>query len=192
MPLYRIRPPRRCRGVNSFQYFQLKEDASLSMPIRIFHFAVEGDYTAGKPIDPGSVPKHQVAYFEYSPQVEICDVLFRPVLLVKSEIKKLWQFYEPHMKYKGVQVFANDTRINVAPMYWCPMIDSISCMDVGTQRYPDRSIKRLVLQFQAVQGRHIFQVAGLLERITVVSLPVAESMLKRSATGFQLQAVDLV
>lgn len=178
--------------MNAFQYFQLKEDDSLSMPIRIFHFAVEGDYTEGKPIDPENVPKHQVAYFEYSPQVEICDVLFRPILLVKSELKKLWQRYEPGMKCKGVQVFANDTRINVAPMYWCPMIDAVSCMDVGTQWHPDRSMKHLVLQFRAVQGRHIFQVAGLSERITVVSLPVAESMLKRGATGFQLQAVDLV
>ena len=178
--------------MNSFQYFQLNEDADLSMPIKIFHFTVDGDYTVGKPIDPAIVPKHQVAYFEYSPQVEMCDVLFQPVLLIESAIKKLWHLYEPKMKFKGVQVFANNTTINVAPMYWCPMISSISCMDEETERYPDGSLKHLVLQFRAVQGRHIFQVAGISERVTVVSLPVAESMLKRGATGFQLQAVDLV
>ena len=178
--------------MNSFQYFQFQEDVRLSMPIKIFHFAVEGDYTNGKPIDPKIVPKHQVAYFEYSPQVEICDVLFQPVLLIESAVKKLWQLYEPRMKFKGIQVFANDPKINVAPMYWCPMVDAIPCMDIATEQYPDGSLKHLVLRFRAVQGRHIFQVAGLTDRITVVSLPVAESLLKRGATGFQLQAVDLV
>lgn len=119
-------------------------------------------------------------------------MLFTPVLLVENSIKKRWNLYEPRMKFKGVQVFANDLQINVNPMYWCPMIDAIPCMDTRTEQYPDGLLKHLVLQFQAVQGHHIFQVAGLTERITVVSLPVAESMLKRGATGFQLQAVDLV
>lgn len=177
--------------MNSFQYFQLKQDADLSNPIQIFHFAVEGDYTEGKPIDPAIVPKHQVAYFEYSPQVEICDVLFWPTLLVENTIKKLWGLYEPRMKFKGVQVFANDPKINAAPMYWCPVIDSIACMNEATELYPDHTLKHLAIQFHAIEGRHIFQIAGLSEPVVVVSLPVAESMLKRSAIGFDLEAVDL-
>ena len=63
--------------MNSFQYFLFQEDVRLSMPMKIFHFAVEGDYTGGKPIDPKMIPKHQVAYFEYSPQVETVVLLSR-------------------------------------------------------------------------------------------------------------------
>ena len=141
--------------MNSFQYFRLKQDAALSNPIRIFHFAVEGDYTEGRPVDAAIVPKQQVAYFEYSPQTELCE-------------------------------------INVAPMYWCPMIASAACMDETTELYPDGTLKHLAIRFQAVQGRHIFQVAGISEPTVVVSLAVAESMLKRSTIGVELEAVDLV
>ncbi|OUP05488.1 hypothetical protein [Anaeromassilibacillus sp. An200] len=178
--------------MNSFQYFQIKQDKKLSNPIQIFHFAVEGDYTEGKPIDSAIIPKQQVAYFEYSPQVEMCDVLFQPTLLIENSIKKLWRLYEPQMKFKGVQVFANDPKINIAPMYWCPVVPPVACMNEATELYPDKTLKHLAIQFRAVQGRHIFQVAGLSEPVVVVSLPVAESMLKRSAIGFELQAVELV
>ncbi|MFR4977293.1 MAG: hypothetical protein ACLUDG_00010 [Butyricicoccus sp.] len=178
--------------MNSFQYFQLKKDEKLTNPIQIFRFTVEGEYTGGKVIDPRIVPKHQVAYFEYSPQVELCHVLFQPTLLVENSIKRPWHLYEPRIKYKGVQVFANDTQINVSPMYWCPVLDSIDCMDKQTELYPDGKLKNLVIHFKAIQGRHIIQVAGLLEPTVLVSLQVAESMLKRSAIGFELQEVMLV
>ena len=143
-------------------------------------------------MDAAIVPKQQVAYFEYSPQTELCDVLFQPTLLIENSIKKLWRLYEPKMKFKGVQVFANDPKINVAPMYWCPMIASAACMDETTELYPDGTLKHLAIRFQAVQGRHIFQVAGISEPTVVVSLAVAESMLKRSTIGVELEAVDLV
>ena len=178
--------------MNSFQYFQIKQDKKLSNPIQIFHFAVEGDYTEGKPIDSAIIPKQQVAYFEYSPQVEMCDVLFQPTLLIENSIKKLWRLYEPQMKFKGVQVFANDPNFKIAPIYWCQVDTPVACMIEATEQYPDKTMKQLAIQFRAVQGRHIFQVAGLSEPVVVVSLPVAESMLKRSAIGFELQAVELV
>ena len=77
-------------------------------------------------------------------------------------------------------------------MYWCSVVPPVSCMNEANELYPGKTFKHLAIQFRAVQGRHIFQVAGLSEPVVVVSLPVAESMLKRSAIGFELQAVELV
>ena len=46
--------------MKSFEYFWLKPDASLSNPIKIFHFAVEGPVTTGMVIDPKKIPKHHL------------------------------------------------------------------------------------------------------------------------------------
>lgn len=178
--------------MNSFEYFQLKPDPKLSNPIQIFRFVVDGEYIEGRPIDPATVPKHQVAYFEYSPQVELCHVLFQPVLLIENSIKRLWHLYEPKAEYKGVQVFATDPEVNLSPMYWCPVLDQVDCVDKKTEFFPNGTVKKLAVRYQAVQGRHIFRPKGLLEPAVLISLPVAESMLKRSAIGFELQAVELV
>lgn len=178
--------------MKTFEYFQLKRDEKVSNPIQIFHFAVEGDIIPGKPIEPEAVPEHQVSYFEYSPQLEICHVLFQPLLLVEDKVKRLWDLYESQIKYKGVRVFANDSNINISPMYWCPVVEKIDCLDDKSEFYPNGTMKKLVVRFQTVEEHHVFQVQGVLEPITIVSLPVAESMLKRSMFGFQLEPVILV
>lgn len=178
--------------MKSFEYFWLKPDPTLSNPIQIFHFAVEGTITPGMIIDPEKIPKHQVAYFEYSPQLEICDILFQPTLLIEDNVKRLWSLYEPHMKFKGVQVFANDPELDVSPMYWSPMLKTINCMDAKTKTYSNGMLEHLVIQFRSIQKQQLFRVGGLLEQVVLVSLPVAESMLKRAQTGFELAPVKLV
>lgn len=175
-----------------FEYFWLKPDAALSNPIRIFHFAVEGPASTGMAIDPEKIPKHQVAYFEYSPQLEICDVLFQPTLLIENKLKRLWSLYEPKMKFKSVQVFANDPAIDVSPLYWSPMLRTVDCVDAKTKTYPNGMLENLVVQFRSIQTHQIFRVGGLLEQVIIISLPVAESMLKRTRTGFELVPVELI
>lgn len=178
--------------MKAFEYFWLKPDATLSNPIQIFHFAVEGPVTTGMTIDPEKIPKHQVAYFEYSPQLEICDVLFRPTLLIENTLKRLWSLYEPQMKFKSVQVFANNPEIDVAPLYWHPMLKKVDCLDEGTSFYPNGMLKSLAVRLRSVQTHQILQVAGPVEDVTLVSLPVAESMLRRFTTGYDLVPVNLV
>lgn len=178
--------------MKSFEYFWLKPDAALSNPIQIFHFAVEGPVTTGMTIDPKKIPKHQVAYFEYSPQLEICDVLFRPTLLIENAVKRLWGLYEPQMKFKSVQVFANDPEKDVSPLYWSPVLKVVDCMDEKTSFYSNGMIENLVVRLRSLQAHQILQVAGLVENVTLVSLPVAESMLRRFTTGYDLVPVNLV
>lgn len=175
-----------------FEYFWLKPDAALSNPIRIFHFAVEGPATTGMAIDPEKIPKHQVAYFEYSPQLEICDVLFQPTLLIENKLKRLWSLYEPKMKFKSVQVFANDPAINVSPLYWRPMPTAIDCLAEEASFYPNGMLENLAVRLKSIQAHQIVQVAGPVEDVTLVSLPVAESMLRRFTTGYDLFPVNLV
>ncbi len=178
--------------MKSFEYFWLKPDVALSNPIQIFHFAVEEPVTAGMTIDPEKIPKHQVAYFEYSPQLEICDVLFRPTLLIENTLKRLWSLYEPQVKFKSVQVFANDPEIDVSPLYWHPMLKTVDCLDEAASFYSNGMLEHLVVRLRSIQAHQILQVAGTIENVTLVSLPVAESMLRRFTTGYELVPVDLV
>lgn len=178
--------------MKSFEYFWLKPDSTLSNPIQIFHFAVEEPVAPGMTIDPKKIPKHQVAYFEYSPQLEICDVIFQPTLLIEDTVKRLWGLYEPQLRFKGVQVFANDPKIDVSPLYWSPMVRTLDCIDAKAKTYPNGMLEHLAVQFRSIQAHHIFKVKGLLEQVIVISLPVAESMLKRAQTGFELVPVELV
>lgn len=96
------------------------------------------------------------------------------------------------MKFKSVQVFANDPEIDVSPLYWSPMLKSVDCMDQETTFYSNGMLENLVVRLRSVQAHQIFQVAGPVENVILVSLPVAESMLRRFTTGYDLVPVNLV
>ena len=96
------------------------------------------------------------------------------------------------MKFKSIQVFANDPEIDVSPLYWSPVLKTVDCMDAETSFYPNGMLKNLVVRLRSIQAHQIFQVAGLVENVTLVSLPVAESMLRRFTTGYDLVPVNLV
>ena len=124
--------------------------------------------------------------------MEICDVLFQPTLLIENKMKRLWGLYESQMKFKSVQVFANAPEIDVSPLYWSPMLKSVDCMDQETTFYSNGMLENLVVRLRSVQAHQIFQVAGPVENVILVSLPVAESMLRRVTTGYDLVPVNLV
>lgn len=52
-------------------------------------------------------------------------------------------------------------------------------------------LKKLVLDRRKIRGKAIFRVGGLLEYKVAVSLPVAESILRRRPYGVSLQRIEV-
>lgn len=130
-----------------------------------------------------------VGYFDSGPDVEICDVLEMPVWLISDQVKRLFHLYESSMAFKGVQVFSIYPEDNTSPLYWWPYIEPVECLSEKTQKYENGTLKELVLKSAPVLQRHIFRVSGLLEHRVIVSLPVAESLLRRGLIGIGLEPV---
>lgn len=130
-----------------------------------------------------------VAYFDNTPQLEIYDATAQPAFIVSDSLKRVFSLYEPQMQFKGIQLYANDLEDNTSPLYWWPFIPPIECLSNETTKYPTGNLKNLVLDYDKISTRQIFRVADLLEFKVVVSLAVAESMLRRKMTGFTLKPV---
>jgi len=171
------------------EYFELMVDPSISNPIQIQHVdhSVYKNDVTYEEFD--AAPKMTVGYFDNSPQTEIYDLLGQPALLISDNLKRLFALYVPEMPFKGIRVYANDLEDNESPLYWWPYIPLIECLSSKATKYPTGMLEHFILDRNALHGEDIFRVDSILENKVVISLSIAESMIRRKMTGFTLKPI---
>ncbi|OUP07852.1 hypothetical protein [Anaeromassilibacillus sp. An200] len=132
-----------------------------------------------------------VAYFCAEAQEEIPCVLHDPSFLISDELKKLFCLYMPDLQMKIVQLFAGEKERHENCMYWLPYFRSVSCLHKDAERYPDGSIKKLIIDKTRLPHIPIFRVNEILEFRVIVELSVAESILRRCPYGVGLTPVEV-
>lgn len=134
-----------------------------------------------------------VAYTEYDKTQEIPDILPYPTYMISDDIQKVFHMYDENISFKAVQVFPNrmDNIEYATKLYWVYDCVSEECMHADTVMYPNGELKELILDKNKVRGREIFRVRGLQENKVVVSLAVAESILRRKPYGVSLKKVSV-
>lgn len=172
------------------RYFELAADSELSNPVFIKGIDKEIYKNGISKEDFNSLKHLHVAYFDNSEQTEICDILEDPAFMVSDALRGVFLLYEPEMEFKGVQLFANDLEDETSPLYWLPYIPPVSCLGAESRKYTNGMLESIVMDREApIGGRHIFRVADILEYKVIISLPVAESMIRRQMTGIMFKPV---
>ncbi|RDY27784.1 hypothetical protein [Lachnotalea glycerini] len=136
--------------------------------------------------------KLKVAYYSGRETEEMCDILKEPTCLISNEIKRLFKLYDRSLEYKGVQLFSTASENTTSPLYWVAGFPIIDCLHESSQKYGNGMLKELILDKKKIRGLNIFRVAGLLEHKVIVTLPVAESILRRRLYGIGLRRVKVV
>ena len=171
------------------RYFELITDPEVSNPIQLQKIDRQQYKNGLSEEEFQAVPELKVAYFQNNPQVEILDVLEAPAFLISDEVKRVFELYEPQMPFRALQVFSMDQEDKTAPLYWLPWIPKIECLSRKSEKYDNGMLKKLVLNLDVPLEHEIFQVAGLIEHKVIVSMAVAESMLRRRQSGFRFVPV---
>lgn len=111
--------------------------------------------------------------------------------LLSDEMKRILEMYNKHIRWKQVHLIHPE--LNHQALYWIPWIPEVEGTSIHTEFYPhDHTLKRLVLDLSRVKGHHFFRLAGIREPYFIVSLEAAESLLRRSLTGFRLHKLELM
>jgi len=124
----------------------------------------------------------------HNPSNVYYDVIDEPVFLVSDAVKKLINIYDDSVVFKFVMLTDEVTKHQ--EVYWLAMIDKIDCISDKCEFYKDNSLKKLVLDKEKVSGKKIFRVDGIREKIVVISLDLAESMLRRYFVGVELTRAE--
>lgn len=174
------------------EYYELFQSKKVENAIEILGLDPKKYCYAMKEADFEALDKLKVAYYSGREFEELCDVLIAPTFMVSDHIKKLMELYEKDIQFKGIQVFPTAQESNKYPLYWVAKFPEINCFHKMTVIQDNGMLERLVLEQRKIGGRQIFRLPGIIEYKVIVSMPVAESILRRRMYGIGLQKIEVV
>ena len=174
------------------EYFELCQSAKVENAIEIMGLDSQKYCYAMSQADFEALDKLKVAYFSGREFEEICDVLISPTFLISDAMKKIMELYEKGSRFKGIQIFPTSEESKQYPLYWIPSFPEVNCLHRNTVILDNGMVEKLVLDRKRIGKHRIFRLPGLLEYKVIVSMPVAESILRRRMYGVELQKLEVV
>ncbi len=127
-------------------------------------------------------------YVRNNPQIRYIDFLEHPVPLVSDRVKQLMEKYEEGLFFKPV-VLADPKQMR-QDLYWVIIPNMVECLSSRSEFHKTGTIKHLIIDSKKVGGIHIFRIAESIEDQILVSLKVAESLLRHEFMGIGLKQVE--
>lgn len=121
---------------------------------------------------------------------EYTDFIETPVPLASDRLKQILEKYDPDIFLKPV-VLA-DMKHMAQDLYWLMVPFSMDCLSLKSEFNKDGTIKKLVIDEEKAGPLKIFKIDGIREDFIIVTLDVAESILRRDFTGIRLKRMGKV
>jgi len=169
------------------EYFVLTISQYVKNPIRI-----KGFQSNLPVIDYEDMKELAVGYMEEYKETEITDILVTPFLMVSKPIRDLFSLYDTKMEFKGVQLFGDQDGKKVTPLYFVPQVKSIDCLHKSVKINPNSTINEVVLDKDKLNDAAVFKLDRIVQQIIIISLDVAESLLRRELYGIGLEKVRIL
>lgn len=115
------------------------------------------------------------------------DFIEKPLPLFSDRFKKLIEKYVPNLPMKAV-VLLDETE-GKQLLYWLMIPPAVACLSTQSEFHLDGASKKLVLEEDLAASYPIFTIEGVRERIIIVNIALAESMLRRQFYGIGLQKI---
>lgn len=170
-------------------YFILKQDRNLTNAIEINGFnnsqkmiLLKEDENKYKDCTSVPITSNDSSVFP--------DFIQAPVLLVSDELHKLFNLYENTIIYK-IAVFS-DLEREIQKVYRLVLPDVLDCLSDKTIYLKNGWVDKIVLDKNKIGNHNIFQVKAGVDYYFIVSLDVAESILKRDFMGIVMEKVEVI
>lgn len=174
------------------RYFELRQSEQLCNPIKII-FARDGIYKYNPTKDEfENYPSLHVGYYKYEETVEIPEVLEGVTLFVGDAVKAVLKMYDETIPFKGIDVYPLGMAEKIIPSYWTFFPKESACLHSSVKIMPNGTLEELILDSKTIPDENIFKVAGTKLHRVVVTLPVAESLLRRKMFGISLREVEVI
>lgn len=110
--------------------------------------------------------------------------------MVTKPIKEVFTLFCPEMQFKTICVVDNPN--NQFEYYYVPILPMIDALSKESDTNLDKSsIRKVVLASKKLCDTPIFRLTGIKDQVVLVTLEVAECLMRRPIRGFTLQRTFL-
>ena len=110
--------------------------------------------------------------------------------MFEERFKDILDAYEPELIFQEVVLIHKEN--NLQYRYVHTLMEQIDAVSEQTEYYPNGTVKRLVVDSKKIGRHNLFLLDGNHRKDPVVSLPLAESLLRRNPMGIRLEEVEVV
>lgn len=172
------------------RYFFMEQDKSISNSICLERFDIKGPKHIFLKKDAPRLNDTTVLYLDENSGEIAPDFLQSPVYMVSDMVQKVLSMYEDSLIFKRVVMIDKTNSSQI--MYYHVLFEEIVGLDSLVERYPDGTEKKVCLSKDKIGDYRAFMLKDSRNRKPVISLEVAESLLRRKLTGVILKEIEVV
>lgn len=116
------------------------------------------------------------------------DLIEGKITLVSDNLKSLIEKYDENIFFRPF-VF-QDIENKIQSVYWFAIFEQLNCLSKESEFNKDGSLKKLVIDKDKANGYRIFKVNGIIEDYIIISLDLAESILRRDFLGLKIKKIS--
>ena len=136
------------------------------------------------------IPGSLIFEVEPNPRAFVTDIISFPYFMITYEAESVLKLYDPRLSYCRMDLF-DTLNGNVKP-YLLPFFETIDCLTDKTTYTRDHSdVISPVMNLNKTAGLSIFRPMGFSNKKAVISLELAESLLRRKIRGLFLTEIEL-
>lgn len=171
------------------RYFFMTQDTSLLCSITYRDFDIKKGHHLFLKSDSERLNDTTVLYLSGDGREARPDFIQHPVMLISQRFKDVLDAYESDLIYKDVVLTHKENSLQYH--YVQVLMDQIDAISDTSEYYPNQTIKRRILDSEKIGHHHLFLLAGKERPDPIVSLPLAESLLRRKVTGICFEEVEV-
>jgi hypothetical protein len=171
------------------RFFTIEQDKALQDQIRFRDFDINGPRHIFYKEDRDDIQESTMMYLTKDSGEAAPDFIQSPVYLVSDQVKKVFDVYEDDMVFKTVTI-AHKERETIW-VYHHLLLERLDAFAEETEFYTNGSIKRLVLDPEKIGDHKVFLLNDKRFPNPLISLEVAESLLRRNVMGIIFNEVEV-
>lgn len=171
------------------RYFFITQDAELPCGIQYRDFDINGGRHIFSRQDAKRLNDSVVLYLSGSGKEARWDFLQCPVTMFDERFRDILDAYEPGLIFQEVVMIHKENILQY--QYVHALMEQVDAVADRTEYYPNGAVKRLVLDRKKIGRHNLFLLEGNHRKDPIVSLALAESLLRRQPMGMRFEEVEV-
>ena len=171
------------------RYFFITQDKNLPGSIQYRDFDINGSRHVFSKEDSSQLDSVVALYLAGDGNEARWDFLQHPVTMFSRRFRNILDAYEPGLFFQEVVLIHKESSRQY--QYVHTLMDQLDAVGSQTEYYPNGTVKRLVLDSRKIGQHNLFLLKGNQRKDPIVSLPLAESLLRRWPMGIHFEEVEV-
>ena len=174
------------------KYFEIQDSPELKYAPQLKDWYGRFDVRNINPLGYPKLPERELFFVEKSENIIFTDIILFPFLLISPLVREVIQMYREVCFYR--EIILLDQQSGLSKIYYLPVLDETKSIQLVKKQYKNEVCQ---LKFEPANNREVFIDRNLFwvrdakKRHTIISLDMAESLIRRNVIGLGLQEVKL-